>query len=537
MLDSPRSPDDLTADERARLAPYVSNLDGPVFALTNLPEVVKGALFARYSRSPKSLRRLLLDEFLSEDAGGVAAGDDVASERAEGLYGRVLADYGDDSVAQLGAAHIAVEGASNVLTKVLEWGRLASYLEQSTRYISFADRVDGRYRYHRPEAVMADPELAVRYTRTLDDAFDTYGALLERMVTHVDAHMAHDPAGPPAARERAVRARALDLLRGLLPAATTASVGIFASGQAYEAMLVRMAAHPLPEARECAALMLAELRTVIPAFLTRVDRPDRGVAQGDYLARLDETAAAIARNVSPPYRQDPPGASVRLIEFDPDGELRVLAQAVWPFTGGRLNDARAWVGGLSQEERARHLRDWAGERADRRWRPGRALESTTYTFEVVCDYGAYRDLQRHRLLTLLAQPLGTDLGYEVPPEVAGAGLGDRYAAVQESSAALARAIRAHGLPHHAPYAVTLGHRIRFVMTMNAREAMHLIELRSQPQGHPSYRWVAREMHRLIDVVAGHRAIAALMDFVDHGDGATGRLAAERRQEQRRADGA
>lgn len=527
------SPDEFTADERRRLAPYVTNLDGPVFALTGLPEVVKGALFARYSRSPKSLRRLLLDEFLAdaEAAPAAPAAADVGEERADALYGRVLSDYGDDSVAQLGGAHIAVENASNVLTKVLEWGRMASYLEQSTRYISYAERVDGEFRYHRPAELLADPELADAYTEVLDDAFVTYGGLIPSVTEHVDAHMPHQRGMPAPARDRAVRARALDLLRGMLPAATNANVGIFASGQAYEAMVVRMAAHPLPEARECARRMLTELRKVIPAFLTRADRPDRGIAQGRYLATLDITAADLARSISPPYRHDPPGASVRLVDFDPDGELRVLAQAVWPFTGGRLAEARAWVGGLSHEERERHLRRWAGEREDRRWRPGRALESTTYTFEIVCDYGAYRDLQRHRMLTLLAQPLGPDLGYDVPVEVARAGAGDEYARVQDASADLARRI---GREHLAlvPYAVTLAHRIRFVMTMNAREAMHLIELRSQPQGHESYRWVAREMHRLIDVVAGHRAIAGMMDFLDRTDSSSGRLQAERRQEER-----
>jgi len=522
----------LTAEERARLRPYVTDLDGPVFALTNLPEVVKGALFARYSRSPKSLRRLLLDEFLHGDRGVPAAPSGPVDEaRAEALYGRVLADYGDDSVAQLGGAHLAVEGASNVLTKVLEWGRLASYLEQSTRYISYAERVGGAFRYHVPAELAADPHLAGHYRAVLDGAFREYAALLPRMVAHVGARMPGEP-GP--ARDRAVRARALDLLRGLLPAATTANVGIFASGQAYEAMLVRMAAHPLAEARECAACMLAELRKVIPAFLTRVDRPDRGVAQGAYLAALDEAAAELAQGVGPP-RAEPAGASVRMVDFDPDGELRVLAQAVWPFTGGRLAEARAWAGNLSAGERARHLRRWAGARGDRRWRPGRALESTSYTFEIVCDYGAYRDLQRHRMLTLLAQPLGPDLGYAVPAEVQDAGAGDAYARVQEACAALARDMRADR-PELAPYAVTLGHRIRFVMTMNAREAMHLIELRSQPQGHESYRWVAREMHRLIDVVAGHAGLAALMDFVDRDASGAGRLAAERRQEQRRRAG-
>ena len=525
---------DLTERERERVSPYVTDTGGPVFALTGLPEVVKGALFARYSRSPKSLRRLLVDEFLPPEGetGTTERSDGVGRERAEALYDRVLAEYGDDSVAQLGGAHIAVEGASNLLTKVLQWGRLASYLEQSTRYIAYTDRPDGEYRYHRPAVVMGHPELGPAYARTLDGAFAGYAALLPRMVAHVGAGTPRDDATPEAARERAVRARALDLLRGLLPAATTANVGVFASGQAYEAMLVRMGAHPLPEARECAARMLVELRKVIPAFLTRVDRVDRGVAHGEYLAAGDRTAAALSERLVPGRGPGgPDGPAVRLIDFDPDGEARVLAHALWPASGAGLADVRSAVAGLGAAEREEALMAWAGRREDRRQRPGRALEATTYTFEIVCDYGAYRDLQRHRMLTLQAQPLTPALGYAVPDEVAEAGAADEYAALQASCVDLHDALAAE-VPAEAAYAVTLAHRIRFTMTLNAREAMHLIELRSQPQGHESYRSVAQEMHRQIGEVAGHRAIARMMSFVDTSGPGAGRLAAERRQERR-----
>src|SRR5437899_1443411 len=146
--------DPFTPDETRALAPYFTNTDRTVFALTNLPETVKGALFARYSRSAKSLRRLFLDEFLGKD-GAIGPSDaepshSVGVERADKLYARVLADYGDDSVAQLGGAHIACEGVSNILTKVLEWGRLMAYLEQSTRYVPYTARPHGRWKYHVP---------------------------------------------------------------------------------------------------------------------------------------------------------------------------------------------------------------------------------------------------------------------------------------------------------------------------------------------------------------------------------------------------
>ncbi len=523
----------LTAEERARITPFVTDLDGPVFALTNLPEVVKGALFARYSRSPKGLRRLLVDEFL-EEAGGGAGVPETGLRRAEALYDRVLAEYGDDSVAQLGAAHVAVEGASNLLTKVLEWGRLASYLEQSTRYVRLADQPGGRFRYHRPAGVMSDPRLAARYEQTLDRAFEAYARLIPLLIAQIDRTVPHDDA-PPQARARAVGARALDALRGMLPAATTANVGIFGSGQAYEAMLVRMASHPLPEARECGERMLAELRKVIPAFLTRVDRPDRGRLHADYLAATRSATAGAAEDLLPAEEEEAPdGPAVRLVDFDPDGEERVVSHALWPHSGRTLAEVREAVRTMSADERRRALDALVGERADRRHRPGRALEATGYTFEVVCDYGAYRDLQRHRMLSLQAQPLTPRLGYDVPAEVGDAGGDEEYERSQRACAELYGAL-AGDHPEEAAYAVTLAHRLRFTMVMNARETMHVAELRSTPQGHPSYRWVAQEMHRQIAEVAGHPAIAEAMSFVDHSQPVAGRIAAERRQERRRRE--
>ena len=277
-----------TPDERAALEPYVTNLDGPVFALVNLPEVVKGALFARYSRSPKSLRRLFLDEFAQGRASVVAPA--TGSERAEQLYERVFFEYGDDSVAQLGGVHLACEGASNILTKVLEWGRLMAYLEQSTRYIPYDDRPGGRYRYHVP-AELTGP-LRERFVATLDAAFETYRAWLPKMREHFESRFPRDTGTSESVWRTTIRAKALDTLRGMLPAATVSNVGIFGTGQGYEQLLLRMRAHSLREVRGYADLMLVELRKVIPAFLRRVDLPDRGGAWSAYLA---ETRAAMER--------------------------------------------------------------------------------------------------------------------------------------------------------------------------------------------------------------------------------------------------
>src|SRR6266508_639464 len=268
-----------TEGERAVLAPHFTNLDGPVFALVDLPEVVKGALFARYSRSAKSLRRLFLDEFArdAERPGGSGSTETVGVERAEKLYERVFFEYGDDSVAQLGGVHLACEQASNLLTKVLEWGRLMAYLEQSTRYIAYDTRIGGRYRFYRDPEILGFP-LGTRYVGDMDRLFDTYADLVPVLADFYRERFPKDTGDTDFVYRQAIKAKAFDALRGILPAASLSNVGIYGTGQGYEALLLRMRSHPLPEARAYAELMLTELRKVIPSFLKRVDLDDRGVA-------------------------------------------------------------------------------------------------------------------------------------------------------------------------------------------------------------------------------------------------------------------
>src|SRR6266700_4602614 len=323
-----------TADERAALAPYVTNLDGPVFALTNLPEVVKGALFARYSRSPKSLRRLLLDEFMGTGALVSPVGAVFDTTRAERLYERVFSEYGDDSLSQLGGVHLACEGASNILTKVLEWGRLMAYLEQSTRYIPYTDRPGGRWRYHVPVELDGHP-LRPRYVEILDRAFETYGRWIEPLRAHWAARLPRPSGTSDTAWNSTIRAKALDSLRGLLPAATRSSVGIFGTGQGYEALLLRMRTHALAEVRDYAESMLVELRKVIPAFLTRLDRSDRGGAWSRYLEATRQGTAEVAARLLAGLEPEPRG-EVTLTDFDPDGEIKVVAAAL--YASSRLPD-------------------------------------------------------------------------------------------------------------------------------------------------------------------------------------------------------
>ena len=260
--------EDFSTVEADVLGRYFTNLDQPVFALVNLPEVVKGALFARYCRSDKSLRRLFLEEFVGElDVSGDESIDaTVGLRRAEELYDRVFFEYGDDSVAQLGGVHLACEQASNILTKILEWGRLMAYLEQSTRYIAYDSRLGGRFRYYRDPEVLSS-SLGARYISDMDRLFEVYADLVRDMTDHFRSRVPKSEGDSDFVYRQAVAAKAFDAVRGVLPAASLSNVGIYGTGQAYEALLIRMRAHPLPEARSYAEMILAELRKVIPSFL------------------------------------------------------------------------------------------------------------------------------------------------------------------------------------------------------------------------------------------------------------------------------
>ena len=530
----PDAVSEFTPEERSALAPYFTNVDGPVFALINLPDTVKGALFSRYSRSAKSLRRLFLDEFLGGLRGAADGRTDVGVARAEKLYAKVFAEYGDDSVAQLGGVHLACEGASNVLTKVLEWGRLMAYLEQSTRYVPYTDRPGGRWKYYVPRELDGTP-LQARYRATLDRTFEIYSRWFEPMQEHFRARFPKEPADTDGVYRAAIRAKALDTLRGLLPAAVQSNLGLFGTGQAYEALLLRMRASPLAECREYADLMLTELRKVIPAFLTRVDQPGRGGRWTQYLSETKTATERIAQSVlAGVERESRP--EVLLTDFDPDGEIKVVAAALYAVSDLADDQLFDVARRLSPDDRAAVMRAYVGNRANRRHKPGRAFERTSYRFDVLSDYGAFRDLQRHRLLTLEWQPLGALHGYVEPDAIEAAGAHKDWSDVMHASAELHDSLHAAGLSAVAPYAVSMAYRIRYYMDMNAREAMHVIELRTAPQGHPAYRRICQAMHRLIAEVAGHRLIADAMMYADHSAVELERLKSERAAERKRQSG-
>ena len=500
-----------TEEECERLAPHFTNLDRPVFGLVNLPETVKGAMFARYSRYPGTLRRMFLDEFadslpavsVSTGLSGIASAE---GQRAADLYERIFVGYGDDSVAQLGGAHVAMEWTSNLLTKILQRPRLAAYLEQSTRYIAYDTQLDAYgYRYHR------DARFGPEYERAMDDLFSTYSRLLEGVSVWVEGEFPRSPDESAAAHTRAVRAKALDLVRGLLPAGSLSHMGMYASGQTYEQLVLHLLAHPLAEARAYGAMLLEELQKIIPSFVARVPREDRGGRWVEFLRERRGAADAAAARLGLGEETGVAAPSVRLLRSH-GTEEELLAALLYESTATGEEEALRAVSRLEPAERVELLRELIGERENRRHRPGRGFETLRYRFEIVSDYGAFRDLQRHRLLTCQWQRLTPDLGADVPHEVVAAGLGGEYERALEISRGEHARLRAQGLVEEAPYALCLAFRIRYVLELDARAALHLIELRSGREGHPSYRAVAHEMRRAIAGV--HPNVAAAMSFVD-----------------------
>jgi thymidylate synthase ThyX len=513
---------EFTTAESALLKRYFTNLDRPVFALRNLPEVVKGALFSRYSRTEKSLRRVLLEEFINEPESGfedltgrpVDDDDMVAVRKAEEFYERVLVGYGDDSVAELAGAHVAVERTSTLAAKALEDSRIGiSPLEKSTRYVRF-DRPgpDGRYLFYR------GPELAhPAYEPAADALFVAYSGLVEPVTEAIRLRFPQEPGETDRAWKSATRAKALDLLRGLLPAGALTNLGLFGNGRSFEYLITKLATHELPECRQVAADLHRELALVIPAFVKRALDDRYGRPAAERMARIRTEMAGLAAHGNIAHS----GPSVKLVEHDTAAERKVVAAALFQHSNLSLDQQAG--------DPAQVLEALMGDRANRRQRAPRALEHAEYTFEIVANFGAYRDLHRHRMLTQDRQALGTALGYDLPPGLVDLGFGERFTAAVEAAAAVHATLERDAGRALAQYLVPLAFRVRWYFRANLREVYHLCELRTTPQGHPDYRWVAQEMFRRVSEV--HPRLAGYAKFVDLGPGDE----LERRQAERRID--
>lgn len=526
-----------TDEEKQLLAPFVSNLDKPVFVLRNLPEVVKGALFSRYSRSTKSLRRTLLDEFIKNREIGFDAisatgrgGYEgiVATEKAEAFYDRVLLGYGDDSVAELAGAHIALEDISIIATKVVEDCRIGlSPLEKSTRYVYFDQKDEkGKWKYYEEPELMGS-EFASLYRETCDRLFETYKKLIPKISGYVSERLSEEEKKGLSERaiEATVRAKTCDIIRGLLPASTKTNMGLFGNGRAYEYLITKMYADPLAEIRDLAKEIQTELRTVIPSFVKRPDS-ELGLAWQEYMkgTRLESEGAR--------YKAEAEAEEVVLVDYDEDAEERVIAAALYPYSRRSMASLIQDAKHMSQEQRDKIITAYVGNRKNRRHKPGRGFEAVRYTFDICANFGCYRDIHRHRMLTQQRQTLGCLHGYTLPKEIIEAGFEGEFKDAMEAAKNAWEQI-AKQKPLQAQYVVPLAYRIRWQMTMNLREAFHFCELRSSMQGHVDYRRVAQGMYKEIEKV--HPSLAKHMKFVDMREYAFERLEAEKKLDKKLAE--
>ncbi len=505
---------EITEEGFEYLRDAITNTHDNVYAFSEkLSPVTIAAAMARLSRRGDDMRITILDEFansLDQDAK---------------LLNRVITAYGDDSVQQLVGQHIVVENASNLLTKKLEWGRLAAYLEQSTRYIYF-DKKDaaGKYKYFVPENL--DKKTKAKYIATLDKIFDLYSEIVHELTDYVRSQSSVPEEERDVAWSGATRAQACDTIRPVLPVAVKSTVGIFASGQALESLIMHLLSDELEESRTTGQKMLDESRKVVSTFLERADKPDRGGAAIAYSATTKSQSAKLAQKiVGKDHSMD--FEAVKLDSYWPKNEMDAVADIIYENSNLSLEEIRGKTTKLSYEEKLEILQTYFGERLNRRHKPGRSLEKIHYNWDLICDYGIFRDLQRHRIVDDLQwQSLSPRYGYDVPNLVEEAGLSEKFEQCFDLSLELYSTLQEKGYELESQYAVLLGHKMRWKLTFNAREAFHFIELRTSPQGHPGYRKLVQQMYEKLCEV--HPVIGSAMKFVNKDeDPELTRLAAER----------
>jgi len=520
---------------------FVTNTSNDIFVLRNLPEVIKGALFSRYSRSTLGLRALLLKEFiLNEDTAFVSiAGkhseegftdtQTVAIQKAQNFYDRILDGYGDDSIGELGGAHLAVENISMLAAKAIEDCRIgASPLEKSTRYIYFDQKVDGRYLFYQ-EPILMTSAYRELFLETCNHLFDTYSKLVPPLTAHIEKDFPKDPAISKAAYTAALRAKVLDCLRGLLPASALTNMGVFGNGRFFESLLQKLNCHNLAEMQEIGKKSHQELSKVIPSFIRRAD-PSHKHYQA--FAQFYETMRGEIRKFAEKHACNVPQMfqpGVRLLDFDKEAVCKVAGALLFETTHGNLYELQKYCGTLPEEEVALLLEAACSPRENRRHKSPRALEHAYFTFEILADFGVYRDLHRHRMLTQERQLLTCNYGYYTPQEIVGTDMEKEYAEAMEQGKAAYDAIAAE-LPEEAQYVVPMGYHVHWYFHVNLRALQWLCELRSQAAGHPTYRYLAQEMAR--QVCAALPPFERFFKFVDFNGYELGRLGAEIKQEEK-----
>ncbi|MBA2728161.1 MAG: FAD-dependent thymidylate synthase, partial [Parachlamydiaceae bacterium] len=502
--------EEFTEEQIKTLEKYVTNTRGHIYVLRNLPEVIKGALFSRYSRSNLGLRTLLLKEFIGnndetsfETITGAAhpadnnpASQTAAIQKAQNFYDRILDGYGDDSIGELGGGHVAIENISMLAAKMIEDSRIGgSPLEKSTRYIYFDQKVQGEYLFYR-EPVLMTSAYRDLYINTCNMLFDTYSKLIPPLMSMFEERMPKDPDSSKAAYAAALRAKVLDCLRGLLPAGTLTNMGVYGNGRFYESLIHKLHCHPLVELQDIGKRMHEEISKVLPSFIRRseINHHTHRQFASYYEAMQSEIKAVTEQNSH--FADKPSESGVTLLDCTEDAPSKVAGAILFTNSNHSLKDLVQLCRRLPEEEIARILDAGCNARESRRHRSPRALEHANFTFEIIADFGVYRDLHRHRMLTQERQLLNCNYGFYIPSEIEGTGLESTYtAALQQAKDAFDR--MSAELPEEAQYVVPMAYNVKWYFHINLRALQWLCELRSQPAGHPGYRQIAQEMAKLV----------------------------------------
>jgi len=531
---------EFTEQQKEALSKHFSNTDDSVFAITTPRQVDRGALMSRYSRTDKSMRRIFVDEFLSNE------------NRGEEFYNRVLIEYGDDSVAELGIAQIAIEGVSNIAVKKIEDRRIGmSYLEKSSRYVSWDKKVDGKYKFYREPTIM-ETRFADDYLQCCNFDFDIYSKSIEPMLKHIrekekieelkfkdsssgkDVPFAklrdsQDIKSATAIYNATTKAKALDVLRGLLPASAITNVGITGNGRAFEYLLTILFSSELEEERKLAEKVKRELDKTVKSFVRRAT-DKYGLAMQKYLKSVNATSLKFAKKYA--MSEKSRGAQVNMVESEPEATAmdKIVASALYESQTIPYRAILSGVKKMNKSEKIQIIRSFANIRQNRRQRPPRAFEMTHYTFDIVGNFGMFRDLHRHRVLTLERQLLTTDHGFSISREVNDLGMQKEYKECMDLSKHVFDRIRKRH-PHQAQYVVNFAYNYPFFMSLNLREACHLIELRTIPQGHTDYRQVAQKM--FLGIKKSHPHLSEIIKFADLNSYELERFESEKRIAEKR----
>jgi len=536
---------DFSDREKSILDQHFSNTDKYVFAITTPRQVDRGALMSRYSRSDKTMRKIFLDEFVTNP------------NRGKEFYSKILSEYGDDSVAELGEAQIAVEWISNIAAKKIEDQRIGlSYLEKSSRYIPFDHKVSNMYKYYRDDRIIKS-KYADQYIESCDHAFDVYSKsinLMQKFISEIEPiddfvyydsisksekpfHKLTDRQDIESGKKvynSTIRSKTLDILRNLLPAATLTNLGITGNGRAFEYLLTRLYCSELNELKDLAHLMNSELNCVIPSFIKRVNEK-HGKSLQSFMINTNKEISKLTdkylRNIQPDF--SPVG--VRLIDYtdSKDAEVKIVSAILYENAHGQsLHDIIKLVESFPQERRNEIILAYTKFRENRRHRPGRAFEMVEYLFEMFTNFGMFRDLHRHRILTIERQLLSTKHGYDIPNEIIDSGIDKDFRDCMYLSDNLYQNI-AKTMPIEAQYAVNFAYRYPYFIKINLRELYHMIELRTSAQGHPDYRYICQQIYKKINDI--HPILTKGMKFVNLNEYKLGRFDTEKRKEMKRRE--